>query len=252
LRHCQLNNLPAQTKIQVYDHGNDRYVELEASDYTYAVGTAFFVQVDEAKNIDLTSVSEVRSFLAPTSERRTVDEFRLALTAEGAEVAADHLWVSASEDATGEYVIGHDLLKMGTPNTAKVAQMWTVNNGLTLCDVEMPLVGNNANTPLNLYAPQEGTYEIAVEKSPADATLYLTKNGRVVWNLSMSPCELDLTKGTTEGYGLRIVADRETTTDVENTWFDNQPAGAKKVLIDDQIYIVLPDGRMYNVQGARL
>ncbi len=252
LRHCQLNNLPAQTKIQVYDHGNDRYVELEASDYTYAVGTAFFVQVDEAKNIDLTSVSEVRSFLAPTSERRTVDEFRLALTAEGAEVAADHLWVSASEEATGEYVIGHDLLKMGTPNTAKVAQMWTVNNGLTLCDVEMPLVGNNANTPLNLYAPQEGTYEIAVEKSPADATLYLTKNGRVVWNLSMSPCELDLTKGTTEGYGLRIVADRETTTDVENTWFDNQPAGAKKVLIDDQIYIVLPDGRMYNVQGARL
>jgi uncharacterized repeat protein (TIGR02543 family) len=252
LRHCQLNNLPAQTKIQVYDHGNDRYVELEASDYTYAVGTAFFVQVDEAKNIDLTSVSEVRSFLAPTSERRTVDEFRLALTAEGAEVAADYLWVSASEDATGEYVIGHDLLKMGTPNTAKVAQMWTVNNGLTLCDVEMPLVGNNANTSLNLYAPQEGTYEIAVEKSPADATLYLTKNGRVVWNLSMSPYELDLTKGTTEGYGLRIVADRQTTTDVENTRFDNQPAGAKKVLIDDQIYIVLPDGRMYNVQGARL
>ena len=252
LRHCQLNNLPAQTKIQVYDHGNDRYVELEASDYTYAVGTAFFVQVDEAKNIDLTSVSEVRSFLAPTSERRTVDEFRLALTAEGAEVAADHLWVSASEEATGEYVIGHDLLKMGTPNTAKVAQMWTVNNGLTLCDVEMPLVGNNANTPLNLYAPQEGTYEIAVEKSPADATLYLTQNGDIVWNLSVSPYTIDLTKGTTSGYGLRIVADRQTTTDVENTWFDNQPAGAKKVLIDDQIYIVLPDGRMYNVQGARL
>ncbi len=247
LQHRQLNNLPAQTKIQVNDHVNERYVELEANDYTYAVGTAFFVQVDEETDIDLTSVSETRGFLAPTSERRTVDEFRLALTAEDATYVADRLWVSASEEATGEYVIGRDLLKMGTPTSAKVAQMWTVSNGQNLCDLEMPLVGNNASTPLNLYAPQAGTYEIAVEKSPEDASLYLTKNDRVIWNLSMSPYELDLTKGTTEGYGLRIVADRQTTTDVENAETEN--GSVRKVLIDDKIYIVTQDGKMYDIVG---
>lgn len=176
-----------------------------------------------------------------------MDEFRLALTAEDATYVADRLWVSASEEATGEYVIGRDLLKMGTPTSAKVAQMWTVSNGQNLCDLEMPLVGNNASTSLNLYAPQAGTYEIAVERAPEDATLYLTRNGRVVWNLSMSPCELELDKGTTESYGLRIVADRQTTTDVENAETESQ--GVRKVLIDDKIYIITPEGKMYDIVG---
>mgnify|MGYP006936065016 CR=1 FL=1 len=113
----------------------------------------------------------------------------------------------------------------------------------------MPLEGNKASTPLNLYAPQAGTYEIAVEKSPEDASLYLTKNGRVVWNLSMSPYEFDLTKGTTEGYGLRIVADRQTTTDIDQVESGKSKVESKKVLIDDQIYIVMPDGRMYDAAG---
>ncbi len=249
LRHCQLNNLPSQTKIQVYDHANDRYVEREADDYTYAVGTAFFVQVDEDKDIDLMSVSETRGFLAPTSERRTVDEFRLALTAENATYAADHLWVSASEEATGEYVIGLDLLKMGTPTSSKVAQVWTTRDNMNLCDIEMPLNAGKAATNISLYTPTSGLYTLEIEKSPEDATLYLTKNGRAIWNLSMSPYEFDLTKGTTEGYGLRIVASEQRTTDIENGGLLNNENGVRKVLIDDQIYIITPEGKMYDVVG---
>ncbi len=249
MRHCQLNNLPAQTKIQVYDHANDRYVERDADEYTYAVGTAFFVQVDEEKEIDLTAVEATRGFLAPARyEGRTFDEFRLALTAEEANNVADYLWVSASEEATGDYVIGRDLIKMGTPTNAKVAQMWTTNNGLTLCDIEMPLIANKANTNVSFFAPQSGLYEIAVERAPEDATLYLTKNGKVVWNLSMNPCELNLEKGTTEGYGLRIVAREQTPTDIENV--DSFGCeNVRKVMIDNVIYIVTPEGKMYDIIG---
>ena len=249
MRHCQLNNLPAQTKIQVYDHANDRYVERDADEYTYAVGTAFFVQVDEEKEIDLTAVEATRGFLAPARyEGRTFDEFRLALTAEEANNVADYLWVSASEEATGDYVIGRDLIKMGTPTNAKVAQMWTTNNGLTLCDIEMPLIANKANTNVSFFAPQSGLYEIAVERAPEDATLYLTKNGKVVWNLSMNPCELNLEKGTTEGYGLRIVAREQTPTDIENVdSFGGE--NVRKVMIDNVIYIVTPEGKMYDIIG---
>ena len=249
LHHCQLNNLPAQTKIQVYDHANDRYVERDADEYTYAVGTAFFVQVDEEKEIDLTAVEATRGFLAPARyEGRTFDEFRLALTAEDANNVADYLWVSASEEATGDYVIGRDLIKMGTPTNAKVAQMWTTNNGLTLCDIEMPLIANKANTNVSFFAPQSGLYEIAVERAPEDATLYLTKNGKVIWNLSMNPCELNLEKGTTEGYGLRIVAREQTPTDIENVdSFGGE--NVRKVMIDNVIYIVTPEGKMYDIIG---
>lgn len=249
LHHCQLNNLPAQTKIQVYDHANDRYVERDADEYTYAVGTAFFVQVDEEKEIDLTAVEATRGFLAPARyEGRTFDEFRLALTAEDANNVADYLWVSASEEATGDYVIGRDLIKMGTPTNAKVAQMWTTNNGLILCDIEMPLIANKANTNVSFFAPQSGLYEIAVERAPEDATLFLTKNGKVIWNLSMNPCELNLEKGTTEGYGLRIVAREQAPTDIENVdSFGGE--NVRKVMIDNVIYIVTPEGKMYDIIG---
>ena len=249
LQHCQLNHLPAQTKIQIYDHKTDRYVERVAAGYTYAVGTAFFVQVAADGDIDLTSVDEPRDFLAPTRERRSVEEFDLALTAEDEENAADHLWVSASEEATGEYVIGHDLVKMGTPTSAKVAQMWCARNNINLCDIEMPLVANKAQTPLSIFAPKAGSYELAIDAAPEDATLYLTYNGSAIWNLSMSAYEFELEQGTTEGYGLRIVASEQTTTDIENGGLLNDENGVRKVLIDNVIYVVTPEGKMYDIVG---
>ena len=133
--------------------------------------------------------------MAPAREARTVNEFRLALKAEDAELAEDHLWISASEEATGEYTIGHDLLKMGTPTSSKVAQVWTTRDNMNLCDIEMPLNAGKAATNISLYTPTAGLYTLEIEKSPEDATLYLTKNGKAIWNLSMSACELDLAKG---------------------------------------------------------
>ena len=248
LHYCQLNNLPAQTKIQVEDHTNECYVEKEAADYTYAVGTAFFVQVPEEQNVDLTAVSETRDFLAPRRYGKTTDEFRLALTAEDAAHAADHLWVSASEEATGEYVIGRDLLKMGTPTNAKVAQMWSTNNGLTLCDIEMPFVNDQANCALGLYAPKAGLYELMIERAPEDADLYLTYNDQVIWDLTASPYVFDLEKGTTEGYGLRIMARApQITTGVDETNADSK--SVRKVVINDKIYIITSEGEMYDIVG---
>lgn len=239
-------------KMQVYNHAENKYDLLTGKNPSFAVGTSFFVQVGEAHPTmewNKTEDYDVNPLYAPKREAVEVEEFLLSLRGENQVDASDHLYFSGSEEATEEYVIGHDLRKMGNPTEAKTTQMWATKNGKNLCDIETRMENYSASSDINFYAPQAGTYELTVEEMPDNATLYLTQNGRVVWNLSMSPCELDLTKGTTEGYGLRIVADRQTTTDVENTWFDNQPAGAKKVLIDDQIYIVLPDGKMYDIVG---
>lgn len=248
LQHCQLNNLPAQTKIQICDHENERYVERDAADYTYAVGTAFFVQVKEPKTIDLTTLSETRGFLAPMRENKVTDEFRLALIEEGQTAVADHLWVSANEEANGEYVIGRDLLKMGTPTNAKVAQMWATRNEMILCDAEMPLIGNEANVNISLYAPKEAVYTIGVEKAPEDANLYLTYNDQVIWDLTLGAYTIDLAKGKTTGYGLRIEARTpQVATGIESTATDTN--SARKVLINNTLYIVTPEGKMYDAVG---
>ena len=248
LHHTKLD-VPEGTLIQMYDHTNRCYQPREAYGYTIPVGLSFFMQFNEVKTITLDEATENSNFRAPAREPRQVSKFRLALKEEGAEYAADNLWVSANEEATGEYVIGRDVLKMGTINESQVARMWSVRNDVTLCSSEMPMRSNKANCDLGLYAPQSGTYSIEIEAAPADATLYLTYNNRVIWNLSMSPYEIELNQGTTEGYGLRIVADAQTPTDLENVNSFNSEDGVRKVLIDDQVYLITPDGKMYDVIG---
>ena len=247
LHHTELD-VEEGTLIQLYDHTNRCYNGHEAKDNSIAVGMSFFMQVDGVQTITLdTADNNNSSFLAPARTRKSVDKFRLSLTAERHNNASDHLWVSANEEATGEYVIGRDVLKMGTMTESKVARLWSERNGIKLCSNEMPMTANKANCAISLYAAEAGIYSLAVENEPEDATLYLTKNGKVIWNLSMSPYEFDLTQGTTEGYGLRIVANSNSATDIEGA--DSEGETIRKVLIDDMIYIIAPNGSMYNVNG---
>ncbi len=253
LQHRELAGLSGR-KVQVYNFQEKIYEAFDADEKAYAVGTAFFVQADaNMGTIDLTTTDGTKALRAPQYASRALDEFRLTLTAEGEDRYTDRMWVSASEEATGEYVIGHDLLKMGTPKDAKVAQMWTVNNDLRLCDIEMPLMDDKAQCPISFFAPQAQTYEIAVDQAPEDATLYLTYNDRIIWSLSASPYTIDLAKGTTEGYGLRIVARHNApsvATGMDELNVDED--GNRKVLIDNMLYIITPEGAMYSVTGEKV
>lgn len=249
LVHAQLHD--NNQKVQVYDHTNNVYITTEADEKAFAVGTAFFMQVKAAQPIVLETAQNSRPLLAPARSGAETGEFRLALTADGTDYVADRLWVSASEEATMEYTIGHDLIKMGTPTQAKMAQMWVPAGELNLCDVEMPMLNNNASTPVSIYAPKEGLYTLSVDRAPEDALLFLTKDGRVIWNLSMTPYLMELSKGTTENYGLRLV---RTHTEVATGVDEIETAGVhgRKVIIDNMIYIITSDGAMYDMTGKKV
>lgn len=247
LHHAELD-VPANAVIQLYDHTHKCYQPRAAKDYSLAVGLAFFMQFNGVQTVTLQNADGNAEFRAPRRAMNDVENFRLALTAEDAVNPADYIWVSASEDATGEYVIGRDVTKMGTISESTVARMWTQRSGMTLCSNEMPLVDNIAQCELGLYAPQARTYTIAIEEAPEDADLYLTYNGQIIWNLTAGAYTIDLAKGTTSGYGLRVEARApQITTGVENTTIDGKPA--RKVLINNIIYIVTPEGEMYDLMG---
>ena len=80
--------------------------------------------------------------------------------------------------------------------------------------------------------------------------LYLTYNDEIIWDLTISPYLFDLSKGTTAGYGLRIETKKAPaiTTDVEQSEISGQ-SSVRKVIIDNKVYIVTPDGKMYDVIG---
>ena len=112
---------------------------------------------------------------------------------------------------------------------------------------------DKAQCPISFFAPQAQTYEIAVDQAPEDATLYLTYNDRIIWSLSASPYTIDLTKGMTEGYGLRIVARHNApsvATGMDELNVDQD--GNRKVLIDNMLYIITPEGAMYSVTGEKV
>lgn len=246
LRHGHLTD---SYKIQAYNHSTNTY-GLVTGQKTFAVGSAFFIQVEESGDVDWTAdeASVTRPLYAPQREVNEVEEFRLSLRNEDNE-ETDALFFSASEDATDNYVIGHDLLKMGTPTDSKVARLWTIKGGKRLCDVETTLNGSTATSPLSIYAPSAGNYELNVEEAPKNTMLYLTYNGRAIWNLTYSPYVFDLTKGTTEGYGLKMYV-MQVATDVETVSGERlEVSGNRKVLIDDVIYIVTPEGKMYDITG---
>jgi len=247
LQHRELSGLAEGTLVQMYNHTLNCYEPFEAEEKAYAVGTAFFLQVDQnVSSIDLSATDGTKELRAPKRDAETTDKFRLVLAAENSQYT-DRLWFSADEEATETYVIGHDVLKMGTLTSAKKAQMWSTKGGKNLCDVEATLNGSTATTPLSIYAPSAGNYELNVEKAPENTMLYLTYNGRAIWNLTYSPYVFDLTKGTTEGYGLKMYV-MQVATDIEQSGFSDQNS-VRKVLIDDVIYIVTPEGKMYDITG---
>lgn len=251
LSHAQLTDAFSNAKVQLYDHAHNVYVTKEANESNFAVGTAFFIQVSEAQTISFAAAEENRTMMAPSREVYTMDEFRLTLKDTETDNTTDRLWLSASEEATEEYVIGQDLLKMGTPTSGTVAQMWTMKGGKVLCDVETAMNGERATAPLSFYAPKAGQYELAIDQAPEDVTLYLTYNDQVIWILSFGSYVFDLEKGTTEGYGLRMETNRAPQI---ATGIDEQTAGTqnRKVMINNTLYIVTAEGAIFDVMGKNI
>lgn len=241
-------------KVQIYNHSTNSYTTADIDEYTYVVGASYFIQAPAANSVLNYSAGTKNSdyLRAP---RRVTDsknsEFRLTLTREDDNVAADRLYVCASDEALDRYEIGRDLTKFGTPTDSKVAQVWANAYGMKLCDVDMPLINEKASCTIGLFAPEASTYTLAIERAPEDATLYLTYNGKIIWNLTASSYQFNLAKGTTDGYGLRLTAKQapQVATGVENADTDSQDAAMRKVIIDNTMYIITPEGRMYDAIG---
>ena len=259
LAHVDLNtdgfNLePNQTpKVQIYSHATNSFSPVEIDEYTYVVGSAYFIQAPNATSEVTYSKGTNDALHAPRRvAASTNSEFRLSLTNEKTSKQADRLYVGATDDALESYEIGRDLAKCGTPTDAKVAQVWVNAYGMKLCDVDMPLRNNGANCDLGIFAPQAGQYTFAVERAPEDATIFLTYNGRPIWNLSMSPYVFDLNKGTTDGYGLQMYIQNapKVATGVDEV--ESTSIRGTKIIIDQTLYIITPEGAIYSATGKKI
>ncbi len=235
MHYITLNDAALSVQVFENDEENRGYQSYSAASSSFVVGTPFFIH--SSSNVDLSSTIN-GSLRAPERATATSDkyEYCVRITRNGAKTFANQMYVRASEEATAQYEYGHDVATLnGT--TAKHALLWTNNYGMRLAVEDAPLHLGKAAYNLGLYAPADGQYTLSTPTQREDAVLYLTLNGSIIWNLSLNPYELTLTRGQNEGYGLLLIANpQQMPTEIGNVQGDN--VQCTKVLIDDHIYIL--------------
>ena len=155
----------------------------------------------------------------------------------------------AEEGKADEYVIGQDLAKGGV--ASKRAQLWVNRYNTKLSVNTQALIDDEAEYPLGIYAPYDGEFTIHADNIYDAYDLYLTQNGKAIWNLSHGACALTLDKGTTSTYGLRVGAKGPQVLTGMDELIVNAQGETRKVLIDDKVFIIR-NNEVYTVTGKKV
>ncbi|MBQ6777766.1 MAG: hypothetical protein IJP52_05585 [Paludibacteraceae bacterium] len=236
------------TYVQVFENGASTYKAISTNEANFVVGCPFFIQAKEKTELILNNPTAATAYYAPARNSENAPSYKISIEPEDGGYS-DQIYISASQEASAEYEIGHDLSKAGIGK--RTAQMWVNAYGKQLCVNEAELNNSVAQYNLGMYAPANGGYRIAASATPEEVTLYLTMNGNIIWNLSKMPYVADLMKGESNEYGiLMLVQKSNVSTDVENI---NNPdnEGIEKIILNNRLYI-LRDGEIYDATGAKI
>ena len=223
------------------------YSTIAMSSYKFVVGKPVFVQATANEPVVINPAIS-GAFAAP--QRANADytpastevTFAIHIAEEG-KPAADNLFVQATEEEKADmYVIGQDLTKGGVAK--KAPQLWVNRYNTKLSVNTQELRNYTATYPLGISVPAEGDYTINVEETDSEHTLYLTLDGRVIWNLSMAPY-------TNQRYGLRLVANApQVVTGIENALINAQ-SDIRKVIIHNEVFIIRGE-KVYTITGQEV
>lgn len=231
--------------VQTYVNGESQYIPVKTNEVQFVVGCPFFVQATASKPMVLNKPTETNG--AHYAPRQVEDNSICVRIAEEGKRFSDQMYISASEDAQGQYQMGRDLAKAGVGT--KSAQLWINAYNQQLCVNDAPLVANQAFYDMSLYIPKAGNYEISLPTIPTNGTLYLTQDGYPIWNLNDAPYVLESGKGTISEYGLMFEATQAAApTDVQTISGNDN---AQKILKEQSIYIY-KNGNIFNVTGQKV
>ena len=247
-------NAASGNKGQIYLAIEDRYEPInDMSETPLVVGQPVFVQSAATKSV--VACVDKSDYASHAPRRAQSDEnaggsieVRIGRTENS---YTDRLYISMDSHKEDTYVIGEDLAKAGV--SGKVAQMWVERYDARLCANTVFAPNGTAVYPLGISVPQTGEYTIYLPNGENESDyVFLTLNGRVIWNLSYAPYVADLAAGTTNVYGLKRVRNNApaVTTDTEDLNI-NEHETVRKYLIDNKVYI-MRNGVMYSVTGQKV
>lgn len=244
---------------QVYVYNPDftdptnAYIPLNLNTDKIILGEAFFAQIPSTRTFSVNSSPASAPYRrSPARAKVNKEGYYQISVAESGKASTDEIIIRMDEDkAEDTYIIGQDLTRMGMSTINP--QIWVNRYNEKLRVNVMAPVNGQASYPLGIFAPNDGEYQISVAQQPDnETTLYLTLDGKVIWNLNYNPYTATLTKGNTDRYGLLMVGNKapEIATGVDEAVVDANGA-TRKVLINNHIYIIRGD-QVYTINGQKI
>ncbi len=231
------------------EDSSNPYKKIFLNSQDIILGQAFFAQVPTPQTLvvepSYSSPSPVRRRLRESHE--TDSHYQVLIAREGGESTDDVIIRMDEEKEEDTYVIGTDLVRMGMSTMRP--QLWVNRYDEKLCVNVIAPTNGQAEYPLGIFAPADGEYIISVaERSNEETTLYLTYDGRAVWDLSYGEYVASLEQGNDSHYGLRLVQKSpQVATGIDEAVVDAH-GDTKKVLIDNIVYIVRGE-KVYSIDG---
>jgi len=222
---------------QVYDNELSKYDAKIFESTSFVIGHPFFIQAGAEGSLTFEADATGTAY---TPSRTTNDDiviYTLTLT-NGQQ--SDALYLVANDNATDEYQVGHDLIKMmgGQENL----YIWANAYSQMLCaQSSHPAEDGTTDYSITLYAPKAGEYQLTA--SEKDAPVYLV-DGTNLQILGEEAMTLNLAKGMNK-YTIRL-GQRNISTSISS--IEDGRGDASKVIKNNVLYI-LRNGQYYNAQG---
>lgn len=224
-----------------------------ASGYTYHAMHAYMAQYAGGITWTASSGSPASIVARKTyAEQPKEVEFRLELQQNEKEIDRTFVVLSNDEEVSADFQFGEDLTKEF--NASKASIYTFIPNVATVAGNTLPMTNQTTTVPVGVDIKANGDYTFAMPEGTSGIGVTLIDNETGVrTNLGLMDYTVTLTAGTyDQRFTLEIPAISSTPTGVEEVTGDGLPVtGARKVLIDNKLYIIKGD-KVYDARGAKV
>ena len=250
LEYSDLTNISLSDLLYMvtYDNRHGKYGTQLINDMNLFVGQPFFIQANSSGFFDFHYNGP---FLMPAlrAPKAPIQLMHFTLADEREDASVDNLYITLHNEAAQTYTVGRDVARMST-DCKTAAQLWCLSaegNQLTAHGIAEPQT--ETVVPLGLFAPTKGEYLFALETNQTDEyEAEIRYQGTFVATLfEGQTVSLNLNAGDNTEYSLLIRRKAPNGLDDVSAMF----GGARKVLIDDHLYI-LSGERIYDAQGKKV
>ena len=203
-------------------------------------------------NIDW-SASEPAAIVAKRSSGTLQEEVEFCIDLMKDSIKEDNAFVTLMDNnrATTDFDMNTDLVKM---LNAKNANIYTIiNSDIQAAANCLPMTEQTTIVPVGVQIATNGTYTFTMPDGTNGVSVTLVDNeANTRTNLALTDYTVNLTAGTHDGrFLLEIAPIQQTPTDIDLINGENGENGVRKMLIDQQMYIIR-DGKIYDARGARV